>query len=371
MGTDGNVGYFNINKGAGSGGFAFNTYNADGSLLQRNMNLLASGVVQASYYTASSNAADIEAFAIAGMDASGNLVRNYSANARYRALESRMTVIEGELTGDVPVKVNEIITRLNGLNFFSQNISSIAVFTPSSPYASSPSAYISPAPAPFVNPMVTNGLIGAIDASIPSSYSGSGTTANDISPANIGTFAINGPWSFVNNGLASYWNTPYGPSSSIVSTVAQNYLDFTIVFYPDITYVPPFGGICSMIQANNSFGFSLRFTCNGSSWTSTNPDNINGWTFPNATTYYVNGQPVTGNLNLSSSTWTVLGGGRTNTTGDAFASPWAFSIGNTGVDINPGRNFQGRIAAIYLYNRVLTQAEQVQNYNVIKARFGL
>jgi hypothetical protein len=130
MGTDGNVGYFNINKGSGSGGFAFNTYNADGSLLQRNMNLLASGVVQASYYTATGNAADSEAVAIAGFDVSGNLVRNYAANARFRALEARMTVAEGELTGDVPGKVNEIITRLNGLNFFSQNIASIAVFTP-------------------------------------------------------------------------------------------------------------------------------------------------------------------------------------------------------------------------------------------------
>lgn len=133
MGTDGNVGYFNINKGTGSGGFSFNTYNADGSLLQRNLNLLASGVVQASYYTSTGNVADTEAVAIAGLDASGNLVRNYASNARFRALESRMTVVEGELTGDVPSKVNEIVTRLNGLNFFSQNIASIAVFTPASP----------------------------------------------------------------------------------------------------------------------------------------------------------------------------------------------------------------------------------------------
>ena len=131
MGTDGDVAYFNINKGSGSGGFAFNTYNADGSLLQNNLNLLASGVVQAAYYTASGNAADTEAVAIGGLDASGNLVRNYAANARFRALEARITVAEAELTGDVPGKLNEIVTRLNGLNFFSQNIATIAVFTPS------------------------------------------------------------------------------------------------------------------------------------------------------------------------------------------------------------------------------------------------
>ena len=130
QGYDGNVGYFKINKGTGTGGFSFKTYNADGSLLQSNLNLLASGVIQAAYYTATGNAADSETIAIAGMDASGNLVRNYAANARFRALEARATAIESDLTGGVPTKVNEIITRLNGLNFFSQNIATIAVFTP-------------------------------------------------------------------------------------------------------------------------------------------------------------------------------------------------------------------------------------------------
>ena len=132
MGMDASkIGYFNINKGAtGTGGFAFNTYNADGSLLQSNMNLKASGVVQASYYTATGNAADSESVAIGGFDASGNLVRNYAANARFRALEARLTTAETELSGDVPNKVNEIVMRLNGLNFFSQNIETISTFTP-------------------------------------------------------------------------------------------------------------------------------------------------------------------------------------------------------------------------------------------------
>ena len=130
QGYDGNVGYFNINKGSGSGGFSFKTYNTDGSLLQSNLNLLASGVIQAAYYTATGNAADSETIAIAGMDASGNLVRNYASNARFRALEARATAIESDLTGGVPTKVNEIVTRLNGLNFFSQNIATIAVFNP-------------------------------------------------------------------------------------------------------------------------------------------------------------------------------------------------------------------------------------------------
>ena len=125
MGTDGNVGYFNINKGSGTGGFAFNTYNADGSILQSNLNLKASGVVQASYYSSTENAADSETVAIGGFDASGNIVRNYAANARFRSIESRLTAAEAEVNGPVLTKVNEVISRLNGLNFFSQNIETL------------------------------------------------------------------------------------------------------------------------------------------------------------------------------------------------------------------------------------------------------
>ena len=125
MGTDGDVGYFNINKGSGTGGFVFNTYNSNGSLLQNNLNLKASGVIQASYYTATGNTDDSEAIAIGGFDASGNIVRNYESNSRFRSIESRLSSAESAVSGPVSSKVNEVITRLNGLNFFSQNIETI------------------------------------------------------------------------------------------------------------------------------------------------------------------------------------------------------------------------------------------------------
>jgi hypothetical protein len=125
MGTDGNVGYFNINKGSGTGGFAFNTYNADGTLLQSNLNLKASGVIQASYYTATGNADDSESVAVIGFDASGNIVRHYQSNARFRTIEARLTAAESSVNGPVSSKVNEVISRLNGLNFFSQNIQTL------------------------------------------------------------------------------------------------------------------------------------------------------------------------------------------------------------------------------------------------------
>ena len=124
------VGQFNINKGAsGTGGFQFNTFDASGNLLKNNMNLLANGQVQAVYYNSTGNSSDFEAVAIAGFDANGNLVRNYAANQRFRLAEARLTAIENDLvlngSANIVTKVNDIINRLNGLNFFSSNIVSI------------------------------------------------------------------------------------------------------------------------------------------------------------------------------------------------------------------------------------------------------
>lgn len=35
------------------------------------------------------------------------------------------------------------------------------------------------------------------------------------------------------------------------------------------------------------------------------------------------------------------------------------------------RHFQGQIALVLMYNRALTEAEQLQNYAALRARFGL
>jgi hypothetical protein len=134
MGLDSTtVAQFNVNKGAGTGGFAFNTYNTDGTLNFNNMNLKSNGQVQTVYYNATGAAADNEAVAIAGFDSNGNLVRNYAANQRFRLAESRLGQIECNLqnyVGQVPSKINEIISRLNGLNFFSSNINNVAIWSP-------------------------------------------------------------------------------------------------------------------------------------------------------------------------------------------------------------------------------------------------
>ena len=131
MDVSGNqTGMFRVNKGAsGSGGFSFQTHDAAGALVANSGLLVSgSGVVTAQYYTATTDTQDTEAVALAGLDASGNLVRNFASNLRFRQAEARLSSIEGELTGDVPDKLNEVITRLNNLNFFSSNIQNLPTY---------------------------------------------------------------------------------------------------------------------------------------------------------------------------------------------------------------------------------------------------
>jgi histidine ammonia-lyase len=66
--------------------------------------------------------------------------------------------------------------------------------------------------------------------------------------------------------------------------------------------------------------------------------------------------------------WNILGAYRTNQT--TFPASFAYFLGTEGYS-GGIRDFQGRIAAVYLYNRQLTAAEHATNYHALKARYGL
>jgi hypothetical protein len=188
---------------------------------------------------------------------------------------------------------------------------------------------------------------------------------------------INGTISYVSAGMASYWNFATAQNSNYISSgLAQNYLDIAIVFYPDFSRV---GGssISSVLATGTSASNgdkSLRFNnVNGTGpWTTRNgasADNNDWATSTSPTTYYINGSSSTSAANVNSG-WNILGGGRTNTTNGDFASNWAYYVGSGGYNTE-NRGFQGRIALMCLYNRVLSSSEQLQNYGALRSRFGL
>jgi len=214
-------------------------------------------------------------------------------------------------------------------------------------------------------PVVTNGLVAYIDAGKTASYAGTGNIAIDLTTNNAAT--LNGSITWVNAGQASYWNFATGASTAYISSVlSQNYLDATLVFYPDFSYVSG-ASLAYGLGAGTAADKTMRFSgANGTGpWTVVNPDNTDGWA-SSATTYYINGTAYTGAGNLASG-WNIVGGTRTNTTNGAFAAPFSYTWG-TGFT---GRYYQGRLAAILLYNRSLTAAEQQQNYNYFASRYGL
>ena len=181
------------------------------------------------------------------------------------------------------------------------------------------------------------------------------------------TGTINGTISFVSAGQASYWNFPTASDSNYISsTLSQSYVDCTFVLYPDLASTTGLSGLIGNNTPASVSDKSLRFEgVNGvGPWnvTSRNPGDANDWAYPTRTNYYVNGTIT----NILVSGWNIFGGYRTNQS--TFPLSFAYFLGSSGY---PARSFQGRIALALLYNRQLTDAEQVQNYTALRGRFGL
>ena len=222
--------------------------------------------------------------------------------------------------------------------------------------------------------IVTSGLSAILDAGFIPSYPRSGSTVYDLS-GNGADGTLNGNVTWVSSGTTgsqSYFNFPSGATNTgfISSSVNQAYFDCSIVLMPDFTY-NSVSNLVSIIGTSTpaaNADKSLRISgVNGTgpwSMTTRNPGDGNDWANPTATTFYVNG--VSGNtLNAG---WNVFGGYRTNTTG--FTSTFSYFLGS-GSYSGDSRSFQGKMAVALLYNRQLSAAEQSQNYNALRGRFGI
>ena len=231
--------------------------------------------------------------------------------------------------------------------------------------------YVVPA-IPFQAPLiVTSGLITYLDASDPSSYSGSGTTWTDKQGFASGT--LNGAINYVSNGNASYFSLPGANNAYIKSNVNQSIKDFTIVFQPDFSSFNYSGGH-TLFSKGPGVDISMRFWSHNFA----DPANTNGnpasiWGVPNSpdsvewqgvSSLYLNGINQTVNFFPLVNGWNILGGKNnpSNSWGD-----FSYCIG-AGYN---SRAFQGKIAFVLFYDRVLTAAEQLQNFNALKSRFGL
>ena len=236
--------------------------------------------------------------------------------------------------------------------------------------------------------IVTNGLVLYLDAGSRMSYPGSGTTWKDLSGTgvtgsltgstlptfssdNLGSFSFNGSTTRVDVQASSVYKPQFPLSVSVTFKITANITtatpliktDNTPTFYHsgvDITPSTTVPMTLSITYGNNTannptgrrtYGTAAILT-SGSWYTVTAVLSTNL-----TCTTYVNGQLVDSPYTAGLATTMVYAG-----------SP--ASIGYR-FDSGGSNAVNGNIASAQIYNRALSAQEVAQNYNAIKARYGL
>jgi hypothetical protein len=226
--------------------------------------------------------------------------------------------------------------------------------------------------------IVTNGLILDLDAAKRDSYPGTGTTWRDISGQGYTGTLTNGPTFNSNNGGYIVFD---GVDDRVSRTGAINTgNNFTVNawIYPTVL------GTTRRSIVGNSYNYNTRngwFFCtsgggiNNTFFLSVGADaayrvaaadtlSINTWQYVTAVvangggtiTLYRNGQSTNTSLSFLSS-------------GTITYADTEFHIGFRQIALPDP--YTGNIAQVSIYNRALTDAEILQNYNATKGRFGL
>lgn len=214
----------------------------------------------------------------------------------------------------------------------------------------------------FSPKIVTDGLVLYLDAANTKSYVSGSTTWNDISRGgNVGTLT-NGPTFNSSNG----GSIVFDGSNDFVSIPSSIILDR-----------PKTMEVFIYINSNQTALVISRGTQNYEIYTYADGYVYTYWGNSFNTSIY--NPPITlGTWNhfcftLSGSTETVYKNGTLIGSRTLVAAPNYTDTGNVTLGSrNDGTLFyNGRLANIKLYNRVLTAAEVLQNYNTTKSRFGL
>jgi hypothetical protein len=216
----------------------------------------------------------------------------------------------------------------------------------------------------FGKSIVTDGLVFYVDAANGNSYPGSGTTWADLAGSSNGTLT-NGPTFDSDNG------------GSIVFDGSNDYASFS-----NFTSVASTGTVCQWFKPTISWSNSnpaMRLSGIHSNW------EFGRTVFGGAFAFDLGAaiQLTTAQTTWSNSLWynmvvtwdtgantsKVYIGGTLNNSGTATNSS---STGTFEIARSPGGTSQvwnGNIASVKYYNKVLTATEILQNYNALKNRF--
>jgi len=220
--------------------------------------------------------------------------------------------------------------------------------------------------------VITNGLILNLDAGFTPSYPTTGSTWYDLSGNSYNGVLANGPtFSSANNGSIVYDGTDdwvYVPSQTAFNSLVNN---FTVV-----GWIKPstLSGVAQRLfglgyvaqwqlelRGSGTQGLSINYNQSGVNYFNTGGPLVT-WDAWQQVGFVINNSVVNYILNGQLyNSFTI--------SGNFVPSGQPFSVGNYN-GAGDGA-YKGNIASCQLYNRALTSAEILQNYNSTKARFGL
>jgi hypothetical protein len=214
-------------------------------------------------------------------------------------------------------------------------------------------------------PIVTNGLVLALDAADRNSYPGSGTTWTDLSGrGNTGTLVNTPTYSSANGGSLSF-----NGSNQYVNCGNATNLQITV------------GTISAWFNANNGNSGYNGIIAKQNAWALFVADNILN-TFD-----WGNGAERSTGITVGNSTWNYAAMTFTETVGTPSNNAIIYLNGNPVLtttvrhsnhtvqvqigEANFSQIFGGNIAQASIYNRVLSAEEVSQNFNALRGRFNI
>ena len=213
-------------------------------------------------------------------------------------------------------------------------------------------------------PIVTDGLVFAVDAANYESYLGSGTTWSDLVGSNDGTLT-NGPTFDSGNG------------GSIVFDGVNDYVSLSVPTSGDTTYCAWFktngsNANTRIIHANTSGqrNFSL-----GTPSTSGYVGGYDGTNQPATTLTFDDGNWHYAIVVMKTNDYKVYVDGQNQSLTWVLGTTGNWNNNTTNVEYigtRIGGSFlNANLAQVKIYNRALSSTEVLQNYNALKSRFNL
>jgi hypothetical protein len=226
--------------------------------------------------------------------------------------------------------------------------------------------------------VVTSGLQYYIDAGNVSSYSGSGTTINNISGSAAGAATLYNTPTFTSAGQSSYFtfdgSTQYAMTNNLLSTVGAN-----SVTLETWVYTTSDNGVAVSEQGTNP---------PNSNWYDSQIEIVSGNLKVAMWPYSIGGGVVVGSVTRSAwqqytlvynSSTTTVTGYINGSTSSSYNNNRSFGgaglyydiMGGTATNLGDGSYLAGRWSIFRAYNRALSVQEIQQNFNATRGRYGL